>query len=329
MTLDLLLVASGGAGVGLGHVMRSAEIAREARSRGLRCAVALRGDAAAREALAKALPGLDAGDWHGPTDVAGRAPWTVFDTRDALDAELGAVARAGGRSVVLDRTDHRDGATWTVLPVLHADGPHHPRVLAGAPWCIVPEAVRRAAPPPDDTRDVLLVTLGGADPRGLTERVAAPLAEALGPGHGAVCAVVGPAFARRAERAHALAELGFRVLEAPGRDEMVAWMRRAWGAVVGFGTAVLELGFLGVPMVHVAHHGEDAAGAVRLAARGVGASAGFGGALEPAAFGALLRRTLLDPAWRRDAAQRGREQVGQGRGAAHLIDLVTHGTTAP
>lgn len=322
----LWCVASGGREVGLGHLLRTAELAREARARDVEVELAVRGDESAERVLARELPGVRRRPWRGPDDLADAPAWVSFDTRDDCRAELAALAAAGRRSLVIDRDDLVDEATLTVLPVLHASGSEHPRVRSGASWCMVPETVRSRATQHETERDRLVVTFGGADPLDLTGRLAAPLAEALGAWRGgpppALHAVIGPSFAAPEHAAARAETAGFVVHCAPSRPELAALLCRAAAAVVGFGTTIQELAFLGVPFLSVTHHEPDVVHARRLEALGVGATAGYGGSLEADTLPAMLERSLFDPAFRRASADRGRELLGDGRGAARILALL-------
>jgi spore coat polysaccharide biosynthesis predicted glycosyltransferase SpsG len=324
---DLALAVSGGTGLGLGHLMRAAALAESARERGLAVRVAIDGDQRAAEALRAELPGVELGRWRDAGDLRG-ARWVAFDTRREIAAELAAVRRAGSRALVLDRLDFLDAADLTVVPALHAPPLAHPRLRMGAPWLVVGSAVRelRAAPaaPP---RRALLVSLGGADPLGLTARLAAPLARvaARWPGPAAppeIHCALGPAFARRAALAAELAALGWRVHDAPPRRALLSLARGALGAVVGFGTSVYDLAFLGVPMVYLTHHAGDRPDAERLAALGIGALAAEGPAFDPPAFERAVAATLPDAGWRARASARGLALAGDGLGTRRILDLL-------
>jgi spore coat polysaccharide biosynthesis predicted glycosyltransferase SpsG len=268
--------------------------------------------------------------WRETADLAGDAPWVAFDTRDDCREALATLAASGRRSLVLDRDDLVNEATWTVLPVLHAAPCRHPRVRGGGPFCIVPAAVRRTDPAPETERDLLLMSFGGADPLGLTERLAAPLAQAIGGWRGgprpALHAVVGPSFAEPERACQRLLEAGFHVHRALPRADFAALLRRAAGALVGFGTTLQELAWLGVPFVSLTHHREDVVHARRLEGLGVGAAGGFGAAFDAQELSALLTRSLFDPDFRRSTAMRARELLGDGRGATRILSLLSEGS---
>jgi spore coat polysaccharide biosynthesis predicted glycosyltransferase SpsG len=320
---DLRCVVSGGPAEGLGHAMRAAALAAEARRRGLGVAFAVAGDAA-RAAVARELPGVPIEAWTGAAPPAPVARWSVFDTTQPLAAALDAVRKQRGRTLVLDRVDQLEACDLCVLPVAHAAPLSHPRLLQGAEYCVL-APLFRAAPVPDHpgTRDLLLVTLGGADPRGLTPAVcaAAERAGLLAGGLSGHC-VVGPAFTGAPGLAQALCERGWSVHSGVSREAMRELMARAQGAVAGFGTTLYELAWMGVPCVFLTHHARDVADAARLEARGFGASAGFGGELEAGPLCALLARTLGDAAWRARASAAGRARLGDGDGAGRILEAM-------
>jgi len=313
-----------GARHGLGHALRALEVAREALARGWPVALALRGDDAARALCAERLPAARLETWRGPDDAARPARHLLFDTREPIAAELRRGAAIGAHRVVLDRVDHLDDAELTVLPNLHGAGRRHPRLLQGGRWCVVPEALRALdAGAPASARHGVLVTLGGADPHDLTGVLCEPLAKAIaaaGADVGPVHVVLGRCFGAREARVRELEALGFRVHPELDRRALGGLMQRSVFAVCGFGTTVYELAWFGTPALHLAHRPEDAADAERLERIGVGAFGGAGPAIEPEALRRRLLETVLDPAWRRRRAARARALLGDGRGAARLVE---------
>jgi UDP-2,4-diacetamido-2,4,6-trideoxy-beta-L-altropyranose hydrolase len=321
-------VVSGGARQGLGHVMRCAVIAGEAMRRGHRVSFALRGDSAAARALEAELPRGAVSSWTGATDAVADADGVVLDTPEPIGAELAAARALGVRTVVLDRIDALDQADATVLPVLHAPETHHPRVRRGALWCVLAPAVRahRAAPYPGERR-VALVTLGGADPRGLT----GPIAEVLGGALAGLRAggsaieghcVIGPAFAEPNQVIAQVRAAGLQVHRSLTRDELAALMARSLFALAGFGTSVYDLAALGVPALYWAHYATDLTGARRLEGLGLGAAAGFAGDFTRDRCRAALEQTVLRAEWRTSASARGIQLLAEANGAARIVELV-------
>lgn len=318
--VDLRFAVSGGRATGLGHVMRCATLAREARSRGLSVDFALAGDELAVRALEEALPGVAVGPWRDGEDAAEGAAALVLDAREALGPALAAATRRGVRTVVLDRVDHLDDADWTVLPILHGPALAHPRLLQGADWCIVePAALGLGAPPHPGRRDLLLVTLGGSDPHDATRRVATAL-ERPPAGCPRPLFVVGPAAEARRERSEALRRAGFEVVAGPARPTLFGFMARARLAIAGFGITAYELAWLGTPALHVTQRPDDGEEARRLEAAGIGRLVGDAADLEPGAVRDALERAL-DPRWLRRASEAGRAALADGCGTARVVDL--------
>ncbi len=319
---DLRFVTSGGAAEGIGHLARCAEIAREARARGLRVELAVRGDTSVRSVLGD-LPVVD---WTAPSRLAADTRWLAFDTKQPIDSELRRARRAGTRSLVLDRLDHLERADWTVIPALHAPPLQHPRLSAGASWVPLPPPLRRPQLPPyPGTRDALVVSLGGSDPRSLTAPVCRAVDEALDrtpppEGWPTRHVLLGPAIADRDALAAQLLGRGWTVHPRLEPQALGALLARSRGAVVAFGTTILQLAHLGVPTVYVTHRAEDVPDAVRLEAIGVGRLGADGGFFARDELVGALRKSLFDAEWCLRASSRGRALAGDGRGAARLVD---------
>lgn len=324
---QLRLAASAGHALGMGHALRCVALAGEARRRGWSVELALRADEPARAAVAAELGSVALRAWDGPESLFDCGA-LVLDTRDEIWAELREARRRGAASLVLDRVDCLDAADWTVLPVLHACLPEHPRVRGGAAYCVVPRAVREAAVPTDPmSRRGVIVSLGGADPQGITQRLVEVLGACLAgvadpPQPRDVAVVIGPAFAEPDALVRRVGALGFEGVLRPPQRELAARMACARFALVGFGATASELAFLGVPCLVFAHRRQDVADCARFEALGFGASAGFGGDLDPQRLARLLERTLGDAAWCERAGARARRALGDGGGAGRILDLL-------
>jgi spore coat polysaccharide biosynthesis predicted glycosyltransferase SpsG len=320
---------AGGRGVGFGHVMRCASIATEAAARGHSVSFALRGDATAALALGEEVADVVVLPWAG-TDQLRDCDWLVIDAPGPIRAELEAAAAAGVRTCVLGRLDQLEHADATVLPFAHGPGISHPRLVQGPEWCFVAAAMSTYADRPyPDTRHIALITLGAADPLGLTVPIARVVRDGLlasaDSGWLELHAVVGPAFADDEVVARELEALGCRLRRGPGRAELASLMGRATFALAGFGSSLYDLAAVGVPTVYWTHQAEDLEAARRLEAAGLGALGGDGLQFSVAECRDLLGRTVLDPMWRVHASVRGRAVVARADGAARLVTLMERG----
>ena len=213
--------------------------------------------------------------------------------------------RLGKASSAENRRDSSPTLRMTDDVILNADD-----VILSADNVILSEAK-------DLSGKRLLITLGGADPDNMTQRVIEALA------HGdrdtlEVRVVVGGGCAHHdaIERAVNRAGARFRLLRDVTRmSELMAW---ADVAVTGGGTTCWELAFMGVPMVILILADNQVFVAEGLAREGAAITAGWGRDLDPAQFGATVDMVLDDEAQCRAMAERGRALV-DGMGAKRVV----------
>lgn len=271
--LRVLCWVAGGPGIGMGHVLRTLELARTLEQAGLRLVGFLCNDDPSSRAAITA---------------AGRAPWLerdeavpvadvlLVDRPTGVDATVQAfrTARPGLRIAALDSFDMEGGHADLIINLIN----HHPtlrrplsarvRYQEGPAYAIIRgEFVAARDQPrrfPAEAREVL-VSFGGADPAHHTGRVLDALAEGALPGT-SVRLVIGPAFtdaAGTAARAHAL---GVTVLERV--TDLAPHFADADLAVSGGGTTMLELACVGTPALVLPQNAAEARFAASLAAQG-------------------------------------------------------------
>ncbi len=313
----LVIATAGGAELGVGHVMRAASLAREAVSHGIGTVMHVAGEESVRRAAAREIPEVPIEPWDGVSHVAANARGLLIDAPHPIAPVVDAARAAGVPTTVLDRLDTLETASWTVLPVLHAEPRAHPRLRHGADWCVL-EPRRLGLPVPSfpGERDLLLVAFGGADAGGWTRQVAEALPAPPPSGLRPVFAV-GPA--APPERADELAPYG-EVLRAPSRRELFAWMGRARLAVCGFGVTLYELAALGTPALVFARDDADATAALRLSERGIGRLVGPAGGFDADAFRDALVDALHDD-WPERTHRQGLQALGDGAGAGRILEL--------
>jgi hypothetical protein len=308
----VLLRAKSGARSGLGHEMRTRAVAEEVLAQGGEALLVV-DDGAGAARLRRA--GLDA--WsleERPGWARERASGAWLDGFVDWTEELRALARAGTPShLVENRTPAREWARFVVHPALHHvpdrwESLHAARVLAGADWIPLSRAVREAPRPAE--RDVeLLVTFGGSDPLGSTERVLAALEDGAG-----LVVAVGPHMqARRAAIERAVRSRGGRTLAAG--EPLAPWMARARAAITALGTTLYELAYLGTPALILANHEEDRAALEHYRQHGPHRPLGIASALDGPALRGLLAGELAALGGRPCAVPE-----GLGRGAARLAE---------
>jgi len=339
--LPIDFVAAGGRGLGLGHIVRSARLAREAHARGWSVRGFVDGDAVARRVF-RETSGFEALPFDARFErFAALVALDVPTDKTSLLEHLGAL---GCRPLVID--DERPYAIpaqaprgWRILPGLHhsscetsgATDAQGFALLSGPRFAILAEAHRRFSAPATEERDSVLVTLGGSDPHRAGPVVARAARQAVGerqasdsgadPVH--VDVVFGPSFEDPDGReAEALRDAGCRVHHGLDAPAMAARLRAARLALVGFGTTINELAWHATPFLTITHHDSDRGPARDLEARGFGRHLGAARGLERLPLVARIDEALRDTGWQQRSTARARRALGDGSGAARLFERI-------
>ena len=315
----VLLRAKSGVRVGRGHLARSVAVAEALRELGARPLLVLDGEAEAGELVAR---GFEAIPVHAePSWTARPAVAAWLDGFVDWSEELRQLARRGTPGYVVEnRTPCREFAHFVVHPNLDErrdawERVHAERVLAGARWIPLARSVLTQAPAPRELD--LLVTFGGSDPLGSTERVLRALPRGL-----RVAVSVGTHMEeRRAAIAAAARHLDARVLDTG--TPLAPWMARAQAALTALGTTLYELAYLGTPAFVLANFAADRPVLERYAALGPFRPLGLAPELSDAELAHVLARALAAP------LPTGARLPGLGDGARALAEhLLAHGPAA-
>lgn len=334
---DVVIRCDGGPGIGLGHVKRGISIAEVLkRTHGLRSLLAGRfEDGAVRLVQESGAPYTDLDGAEKPwlmrlTDACG-ARAVLFDIRTDLPSSVLAQLRRRGIATVTldDASARRLEADLAVLPPtpfvqgLDWTG-FRGEALIGWAWQVLAAApVQRHSPPDGDGPLSLLVTMGGADPAGLTSRAARvllPLARCIMP-----VFVIGPAFAQPVALRTELRELWPNVDIAIRPETLAPLMAEADLALVTYGVTAQELAACGVPALYLGLTGDHVHSAEALAATGAGICLGRHDALGDAALREAVAGLIGDPARRRAMALAGPKAIdglGADRIAARIAELI-------
>lgn len=307
-----LICCQGGGRTGLGHLRRSLSLARALRDeQGFGVTFSTPAEVAAMIAAAgftvrpDMLPQMAAEERR--FDLA------VVDVSDSLTrANVAALAaRIAVVAVIDDGSDRRLAATHAYYPPvpqareLSWDGSAcHPRI--GWQWTILGFVPKTALAPPGRR---VVVSMGGADPLGLTDVVL----EALRETRVEADFVIGPAFAAPEVLVARIQAAGF----AAHRNvtDMAPLFAQAALALVAFGVTAYELAALGVPALYLPISPDHARSA------GAFVEAGMGEALPldatPEQIARATAALLADEPRRRAMAAAGPRLV-DGKGASHI-----------
>ena len=329
----VLLVTTGAANDGRGHVARELALATALVGAGARVSMRmLRGSLTdAQASLAGALGVLVAEERTAAETESG---WSGNDAVvvDLPDPNEVADRLADERLVVFDDREHfRGRAAIVVQPSLAAwSGPARAdRVLAGYTWAPLRPGLRRAAGPRGlNTRDGLVVCFGGSDPADVASRLVPLVADAIRP------SVAPSDEARRAgdldlRATSVIVGSGYAGALRPGpswsvlRDPVDIDRRLAGStvALIGAGTMKLELALLGVPTVSVAVADDQLAVGPPFAATGATRFLGDGRSIDPSLVAREVAGLLDDEPARQRMTAAGRATI-DGRGAERLAAVI-------
>jgi len=329
--LRLLCWVAGGPGIGMGHVLRTLELARSLEKAGLRIAgFRCNEDPSSRAAIMAAGRAL----WPERDEAAPAADVLLVDRPTGVDATVQAfrAARPGLRIAALDSFDMEGGHADLIINLIN----HHPtlrcpqsarvRYQEGPAYAIVRGEFLAARDHPRSfpaqAREVL-VSFGGADPADHTGRVLDALAEGALPGT-SVRLVIGPAFTDAAGTAARARALGVTVLERV--TDLAPYFAAADLAVSGGGTTMLELACVGTPTLVLPQNAAEARFAESLAARGavrLGETSAVRRDLQALIDDADARRRL------HAAARVSVDGFGSRRIADLLLDTFNHVSSCP
>lgn len=323
LAATVLFRCDAGPEIGIGHLARSAALARSLRDLGLRAV--LMGQAS----LPGMAPWLEAFDAVVPTAgvatvrAAARAAaalvvdgYTLVDEFFAGDDDAGYLrvaiddgpVRPLACDIVVDPNLQRDEADYTLVP--------GGIVLGGAPHALLAPAVVRARPVqpaiPARARR-LLISCGAADPAGMSERYLEAALGARGPYE--LTLVVGPLNPRRDALLRRAARQRVRVaLDTVTPAELFAAHHLA---LTTLGGTAAEMACLGVPSLATAIHERQVPHLARYARAGLLRAVHPTDASSPHRLAACIDALAGDVVERRAMAARGMELV-DGGGAARV-----------
>ncbi|MDA8121880.1 MAG: hypothetical protein M0Z38_04845 [Deltaproteobacteria bacterium] len=329
----ILIRCDGSPEIGFGHVVRCLALADELRY-DYRCRVVFamrRGREGFDAVRAKGYPVLTPVEEGSPFDqarwiegaIAGvGAKALVLDVRDDLRREDVERLRGSGTLIALvdDLSDRRLAADIAFYPPI----PQVERLdwtgfggklRVGWDVVLLRMEFSRCAREEPAARPLVLVTMGGSDPAGMTLKALRALD--LLEEDFETLAILGPGFLH-GEALSGLLAGGRRRCEVM-RDikDMAAVMVQADLAVASFGVTAYELAAAGVPAIHLClteDHAESAAGLVR---EGAAVSMGVHGRVTEQELAGTVARLLADEPARKRMGERARNAV-DGRGAERI-----------
>ena len=318
-----LIRCDGGGKFGYGHVKRMVALARALRDRdGIGSVFALNGTEDAADPIRRAGFAVAIGE---PLDalIDRHAPdILLLDCREGPDQrELTALSqRVALTAIVDDGSDRRLACDLAYYPPVRqalaldwSGSTCAPRI--GWEWSLLGSNQNAIPLRQISSRPVLLVTMGGSDPFGLTLRSARALAK-LDPGFRARF-VIGPGMADRSAVARQIVGLNRNFETIEGADDLATEFAGADLALAAFGVTAYELAAAGVPALYLGLTQDHAASASAFEAAGMGLSLGVAAEISDETIARQVSRLLGDAGKLRQMRAAGLMTI-DGQGAARI-----------
>lgn len=309
-----LVCCQGGSSAGLGHLRRSLSLARVLRDeQGFGVTFVAPNEIAPliRDAGFTVRPDAS------PLDVAGEREFdlAVVDVRDSMGpADVAALAKKiAVVAVIDDGSDRRLAATHAYYPPVPqareldwAGSSCKPRI--GWEWAMLgfnPARITRQAP-----SGRVVVSMGGADPMGLTDVALQALGQAGAP---EADFIIGPAFAAPEALAARITKAGFAAHR--GVADLAPLFAQGALALVAFGITAYELAALGVPALYLPISEDHARSAAAFVDAGMGEALPLNATPDQIARAVRL---LLGESARRAAMAAAGPRLVDGKGASRI-----------
>ena len=248
-----LIVCEGGGQAGLGHLRRSLSLARALRDE-QGCGVHFSAPTEVADMVRSA--GFAVRPEVSPVELAKERPFdlAVVDVKDRLSRQDVAVlaSRIATVAVIDDGSDRRLAATHAYYPPVPrarelswAGSACKPQI--GWEWCVLGFEPSRLERLPPSGR--IVVSMGGADPLGLTDVVLEALRLLPEPVQADI--VVGPAFGKREALISRIGAMGPNFHAQTGVSNLAPLFASSVVAVIAFGVTAYELAAVGVPALYI------------------------------------------------------------------------------
>ena len=339
---SVLFRCDGSPEIGLGHVVRCLALADEFReAHGCRIAFAMRHSPLGFEmVLEKGYPVLTSRDdgqffnyaqWLEEAIGNADAQALVLDVRDDLPrAAVEALRDQGVFIVTLDDPSERrlaaDLAFYPPVPqVQKLDWTGFTgQLYVGWEWVVLRREFAQRPPRVPHERPVVLVTMGGSDPAGLTLKIVEAL-DLLDEDFETVV-VLGPGFCFHEALGDLLAKTRRHFDVRQNVTDMRSLMAQADLAVASFGVTAYELAAMGVPAIYLCLTPDHAESASIFDSIGAAVSAGIHSTISAEFLALLVAELIRDPARRGNMSREARTAVdglGTRRVCARIVSTWT------
>ena len=268
MDKEVIIWTEGGEGLGMGHVVRSLNIASQLRKTGLKPSFIINPDETTQkrvmmEGFTFITNTFDANFKGSSLDLLSGTGVVVIDTKRDVSEIVQSLSTKGIKVMLVDNTTPAsEYADMVIIPSLIPPAFEEPsniesnRVFSGSDYLILGDNFLKVHKEHSSGSYALplrvLVTFGGADPNDLTSMVVDALCNIKDLD---VTVVIGPAFAKRDP--YAFSSDCPHVHCVSGLRDLAPLMKKAHVAFTANGTTIYELAFMGVPSLLIANFEAD------------------------------------------------------------------------
>ncbi len=340
-SLTALFRCDGNEEIGLGHLYRCLALADELREQhGVGVSFAMSHGPVGFELIEKAQytvaqkhDGEDEAAWFKCLVEADVPDLIVIDVRTGLSKKSVQGLKATGTTIVAidDGSERRLASDMVFYPPV----PQVERFdwtafsgdkYVGWEWTVIRSRFARQLQSVANENPTVLVTMGGSDPAGMTEKAMAALN--LLKGAFTTVVVLGPSFTRTKEvEAYALSmNRQFEIQK--NVDDIKAVMARSDLAVASFGVTAYELAALGVPAIYLCLTKDHAESASAFVKEGMAVSLGVHDDVSVEGLAEKVRELLGDKEKRTVISQKAASMV-DGLGARRIAEAMVKRIEAP
>ncbi len=261
----------GGSPLGMGHVVRCVNIAGELKALGSQAHFLVNDERPVIERVKAAGFGFSLARLGDIKAMDGFADAVVIDSKKDILKILSDLKGRGVKTIAIDNPDAASVADAVIIPSVNlADSRRGPNIRSGRDYIIIGrnfiESMKGMKATGHGLPLRVLVTMGGADPNHLTEKVLNALNDVEGI---ETTVVIGPAFKSKTLFARERLKILSNV------SDMAPIMRQCHLAFSAVGTTVYEMACMGLPSVLIANYREDADDLKGFESRGISVSLGF------------------------------------------------------
>jgi len=315
------ILAKGGGPTGMGHVMRSINVARALKEMNMPVYFLFDNESSATELVEE-----NGFSWcryreGRPALAEGPSGVVVMDTEDDVSEYVESFKKKGSRVLLIDNETKASGvADLSITPSAFMDGLGTKDPYAGSKFVIVGENFFRARKAMKALRHSLplkiLVTMGWSDSNNITLKVLKGLS---GMDDIQITVVLGPDYPFMESVAHFMGaeNITFR----HGVKDMAPLMAASHIAFTALGTTVYELAFMGVPPIIVSNYRDDERDLAALRKLKAGVSLGYFASVgEDLIRGAASR--FVEDAWYWGEVSAQAKRLTDGKGAWRIASII-------